>query len=203
MQRARLAVRPHAVVIEDPVGNVRVLLNFAQHHAGAYRVRGSGGNENGVACVHRHTRETILHCAISDRAAKRFARHLRQQTHAQRGVFAGRNHVPHLRLPDSARGRLMLLRVHIVGMHLHGKFFLREDKLHKQRDARQASQARAGPFLWQGWPHFPKSASGKFAAWQSGTRCPSARPRRWVHVRGSVLEKVERDRARPRCAARR
>ena len=114
MQRARLAVRPHAVVIEDAVRDVRVLLDFAQHHAGTDRVRGSCRNENGVACAHGHARKAIFHGAVGDGAAKRLARHVRPQAHAQFGALARRHHVPHLRLPNAARGRLMLFRVLIV-----------------------------------------------------------------------------------------
>src|ERR1700686_947499 len=58
MQRARLAVGSHAVVIEDAIRNVRVLLNFAQHDAGTNRVRGPGWHENGVARMDRHAFKT-------------------------------------------------------------------------------------------------------------------------------------------------
>src|SRR6267142_1756508 len=70
MQGARLAVRANAVVVEDAIRDVRVLLDFTQHDAGANRMRGSGGNKNGVARPHGDTLEAILCSAIGDGSAK-------------------------------------------------------------------------------------------------------------------------------------
>src|SRR6266850_8419092 len=70
MQGARLAVRANAVVVEDAVRDVRVLLDFAQHDSGANRMRGSRGNKNGVARSHGDTLEAILDGAIGDGSAK-------------------------------------------------------------------------------------------------------------------------------------
>ncbi len=70
MQWARLAIRSNAIVVEHAVGNVRVLLDLAKHDAGAYGVRGPGGNEYRVASLHGDTFKAILDVAVSDSAAK-------------------------------------------------------------------------------------------------------------------------------------
>src|ERR1700674_4871433 len=57
----------------------------------------------------------------------------------------------------------MLLRVRVVGMHLHGKLFFRKNKFHEQRNARQPAQTRSRPFLRQRGPHVGKRAPRKFA----------------------------------------
>src|SRR6266576_4129154 len=59
MQGARLAVRANAVVVEDAIRDVRVLLDFTQHDSGANRMRGPRGNKNGVARPHGDTLEEI------------------------------------------------------------------------------------------------------------------------------------------------
>ncbi len=50
VQLAGAALRIAPVVIIDTVGEVGVLLNFAEHQSGADRVRRASWNENGVAC---------------------------------------------------------------------------------------------------------------------------------------------------------
>ena len=70
VQGARLAVRANAVVVEDAIRDVRVLLDFTQHDSGANRMRGSRGHKNGVARTHGDTLEAILDGAIGDGAAE-------------------------------------------------------------------------------------------------------------------------------------
>src|SRR5882762_10674712 len=61
MKGARLAVRANAVVVEDAIGDVRMLLDFTQHDSGENRMRGSRGNKNGVARSEEHTSELQSH----------------------------------------------------------------------------------------------------------------------------------------------
>src|SRR6266566_24385 len=70
MQGAGLAVRTDAIVIEDVIRDVRVLLDFTQHDSRVNRMRGSRGNKNGVARPHGDTLEAILDRAIGDGPAK-------------------------------------------------------------------------------------------------------------------------------------
>src|SRR5467141_2527483 len=70
MQGAWLAVRTNAVVVEDSICDVRVLLDFTQHDSGENRMRGSRGNKNGVARPHGDTLEAILYRAIGDGSAE-------------------------------------------------------------------------------------------------------------------------------------
>ncbi len=163
MQRARLAVRPDAVVIEDAIGNVGMLLDFAQGDAGTNRVRRPGRHENGVTRMNRHACKTILRGTIDDGALKRLSCHVRIEPHAHRRSLARADNVPHLGFPDASGPGFVLLRICIVGMHLHGKFFFRKNKFHEQRNARQPAQSRPSPFLRQRRPHLAQRAPRKFA----------------------------------------
>src|SRR5437879_7475333 len=66
MQGTRLAVRANAVVVEDAIRDVRVLLDFTQHDSRTNRMRGSRGYEYGVARPHGDTLQAILDGAIGD-----------------------------------------------------------------------------------------------------------------------------------------
>ncbi len=57
----------------------------------------------------------------------------------------------------------MLLSIRVIWMDLHGKFIRREDKLHEQRNALKAAQARPRPLFGQVWPGFTERTSGEIA----------------------------------------
>ena len=66
------AVRVAAVVIEHAISEIRILLNFAEHHARADGVRGAGRNEDGVARAQRNVLQAIFSRTIFDGALEIF-----------------------------------------------------------------------------------------------------------------------------------
>lgn len=131
VQWSGLAISSQAIVIEDAISKVRVLLDLTQDYAGAYSMSRACRNENSIACMHRHPFDAILNCAIRDGAAKRFARHIRTQSHAHLCAFTRGDDVPHFRLPNATGSCFMLLRVCVIRMNLYGEFFLRKDKFYQ------------------------------------------------------------------------
>jgi hypothetical protein len=162
VKRSRLAVGADAVVIENAIGNVRVLLNLAQHNAGADGVRRTGRNEHGVARAHSDAFEAIFYGTVGESAAKRFGRHSWAEADEQLGPLTRRHHVPHLRLAHTPGGSFMLFGIRIVGVYLHGKLILREEELDQQRDPRKPANPRPGPFLRKSRPNFTKCAPSEF-----------------------------------------
>jgi hypothetical protein len=163
MERARLPVRPDAVVVEHAVGDVRVFLDFTQDYAGTNGVSGSGGDKYGVTRADRYALKTILRAAIGNGALERPPRDARAQAHPQFRALPRRNHVPHLGLACSSGRGFVRFGVGVVGMHLHRQFVLRENELHQQGNAGQPRQMRAGPGFGQARPDFTEGAPCKLA----------------------------------------
>ncbi len=120
VQVPRFAVHASAVVIEHAIGNVRMLLNFAEHHARPDRVRRSRWHIYGVSRMHVYAAQTILSGPIRDGAFKRFSRHPRFEANAHGRAFARAHHVPHFRFADAACRGFVRSRILVVGMDLHG-----------------------------------------------------------------------------------
>ena len=98
VQVARLALRVAAIVIVDAIGDVRVLLDFAEDEAAADGVRGAGGNEDGIARAHRNVFEQILGGAVHDGALEFFSGDAGLQADEDFRAFARAKGVPHFRL---------------------------------------------------------------------------------------------------------
>ena len=124
-----------AVVIEDAVGDVGVLLDLAEDHARADGVRCAGGNEKCVAGVHgKRCAGNARRCRRRWRGGSSPASLRVRGPGAVRRLRARqpRTTFRSCRLPSAAFVRA---RVFVVGMDLHRELVLGEDEFDQQRDA--------------------------------------------------------------------
>ncbi len=182
VQRARLALGVAAVVIINAVGEIGLLLNFAEHQARADGVHGAGGDEDGVARADRNSFETLHDPALRDGVDKILARDPGLESGEDFRAGPRADDVPHFRLAASAGDLLVLGRVGVIGMDLHGKFVLRENKFHEQREGTASSagalRLRSGPFGRHFEPGLAEGFARRSGRRRSGSRSTSSRLRR-------------------------
>src|SRR5580704_11850200 len=154
MQIAQLAFAVTAIVIVDAIGDVRVLLDFAQDQARADRVRGSGGNKNRIASTHRNVFEAILGGAVHNGMLEFFGGDAGLEANHHLRTFARAHRVPHFGLSAAASGGFVARRVVIAGMNLHGKLLLGKNEFHEQRERIVMVGLSSGPLRRQLGPDF-------------------------------------------------
>src|SRR5271170_8036801 len=87
--------------------------------------------------------------------------HFRRDAGFQSGQYLGPrsrvNSVPNLRLAAASGSLFMALCVIVVGMNLHGEFFVRENKFYEERKRRvTGADFRSSPRRGQSGPHVAK-----------------------------------------------
>ena len=139
MQRARLAVQPQPVPVEDPVCRVAVLLDLHDQIPRADRVDAPARDEHRLPAVRRQRVDQLRHAAFRERPLEVPARHPPLQPRVEVAVQQRIEQIPHLRLRLAAQPR----RHRRGRMHLHREPVLRIEDLAQQRKARQLRQPRA------------------------------------------------------------
>ncbi len=131
VQLTRLAVRPDAIPIEDPVGQIAGLLRLEELNALTDRMQRPGRKIKCVVRFDRNAPQDVAERSVFDAALVFFARRrFRPTQHKLRTRLGFENH-PTFGLAE----RLVLdaLRVRIVGMDLHRQVLARVDDLRENR----------------------------------------------------------------------
>ena len=118
MEGPGLPVRPQAAVVEDPVGDIGVLLDLRDHQPRADGVEGAGGDEEHVSRLHGHLPQHLRQGAVGDAAGELLQADLPVKAIVERSAGLGIQHHPHLRL---AVLTLMLQGVGVGGVDLDGE----------------------------------------------------------------------------------
>ena len=125
MQLTQLAVRSHAAVVVDAVGDIGVLLDLGHHDALADGVQCAGRDEEAVALVHGHGIQHLGEGVVPDAAGKLFLADRVGEAVVKGGTRLGFQHVPHLGLAVLV---LVLQCVFVGGVHLNGQVFFGVNK---------------------------------------------------------------------------
>src|SRR6202012_1028475 len=144
------------VVIVNAIRQIRMLLYLAEHQSRANRMRRARGNENRITLAHSDSFQTFFRGSVADGFLELLAINSRFQSHQHLGTRPGLHRIPHLRLPAPTGSFLVSPRVLIVGMHLHRKLVLRENKFHEKRKRRTAISLCPSPFGRHLGPHAPE-----------------------------------------------
>ena len=126
VQFTRFPVGIHPVPVVHPVGDIRRLLHFDQHHAAHNGVEGAGRNENKVVCGHFYVSQIVFHCAFSNGFFVRGP--VRKGVPVVDGCpWIGLDDVPRLCFTVIP---LVLLGVCVVRVNLYRQVLFSVDKLH-------------------------------------------------------------------------
>ena len=201
MQVARLALRVAAIVIEDAIGDVRVLLDFAEDEAAADCVRGAGGNEDGITGAHRNVFEAVLGGAVGDRALEFFGGDARLEADEDFRAFARaqrRTTFRSCRRPPAAVS--WRAAKSSSGWTCTESFSSAKINFTSSGKSLARSACSSGPLRRQLGPHFAQFFAGK---WPGGEAALVAGHPRFAERLGQIgflREKAARENARPRGA---
>jgi hypothetical protein len=170
---ATLSVGP--IVVEDAIGEIGVLLNFAEDKTRSNRMRRACGYEDRFAFGHWHMLEAVFRRAIRDRLLELLARNFWFETRKHFGARTSAKGVPHFRFAESASGPFMLASVLIIWMNLHGEFIFGEDELCQDWEKSAGGNRVAAPLDRHFGPDFtePSASVGAIRENAFGTGHPS------------------------------
>src|SRR5579862_5096756 len=156
VQFAPAALRVAPIVIVNAIRQIRMLLYLAEHQSRANRMRRPRRNENRITLAHGDSLQTFFRGSVADGLLESLAINSSLQSHQHLSTGPGPHCIPHLRLPAPTGSFLVSPRVLIVGMYLHRKLVLRENKFHEKRKRRTAINLCPSPFGRYLGPHAPE-----------------------------------------------
>jgi hypothetical protein len=129
VQLARMALCVEAMEVVEAVGEVGILLHFAEDHSGTNGVGRSGGHEKRIARRDWQALKKIFQAAQFYCRLKFFSIYFGDKAEQERGARFRGDHVPHFGFAYRAGG-FVLPGIGVIRMHLDGKLIGREKKFH-------------------------------------------------------------------------
>src|ERR1700740_83005 len=143
MQLASFARGIDAAVIINAVGQIRVLLHFANDHARANSMLRARGDEVSLTRGNWIAQEELLHGSLDDGIQEPLASDSTPEAEQQFRVRFGSDDMPHFRLPTAASGPFKLRGKRVVGMDLNGQPVVRKEKFHEHGKFRVRGETKA------------------------------------------------------------
>src|SRR3974390_2882305 len=142
MQVTRLARGIDAAIIIDAIGQIRILLYFANDHPRTNGVLGARRDEVSLARTDRIAQEELLDGSFGDGVQKSITCDAGLETKQEFRMRFGRDDMPHFCLPAAAGGPFEPCCKGIVRMNLNRQKVIGKKKLH------QHGKFRAGTETW-------------------------------------------------------